>query len=89
MEVAGRQCGETELIEKVAPCSSHHATSADHALRGSTTAGSGGSTILNAPTVTFANAVTQVGMPQVAADLGDGKSGFISGFAAKGGGRLR
>ena len=49
----------------------------------------GWQTILNAPTVIFANAVTQVGMPQVAAALGDGKSGFISEFAAKGGGCLR
>lgn len=31
---------------------------------GSATAGAGGTTIVNTPTVTFANAVTQVGMPQ-------------------------
>lgn len=31
---------------------------------GSATAGAGGTTVLNTPTVTFANAVTQVGMPQ-------------------------
>jgi hypothetical protein len=31
---------------------------------GSATAGAGGSTVVNTPTVTFANAVTQVGMPQ-------------------------
>ena len=31
---------------------------------GSATAGSGGTTVVNTPTVTFANAVTQVGMPQ-------------------------
>ena len=31
---------------------------------GSTTAGAGGTTVFNTPTVTFANAVTQVGMPQ-------------------------
>jgi hypothetical protein len=31
---------------------------------GSATAGAGGSTVINTPTVTFANAVTQVGMPQ-------------------------
>ena len=31
---------------------------------GSATAGAGGTTVVNTPTVTFANAVTQVGMPQ-------------------------
>ncbi|WP_333827597.1 DUF2793 domain-containing protein [Pararhodobacter sp.] len=31
---------------------------------GSATAGAGGTTVINTPTVTFANAVTQVGMPQ-------------------------
>ena len=31
---------------------------------GSTTAGAAGTTVVNTPTVTFANAVTQVGMPQ-------------------------
>jgi hypothetical protein len=31
---------------------------------GSATGGAGGSTVVNTPTVTFANAVTQVGMPQ-------------------------
>jgi hypothetical protein len=31
---------------------------------GSATAGAGGTTVVNSPTVTFANAVTQVGMPQ-------------------------
>lgn len=31
---------------------------------GSATAGAGGATVINTPTVTFANAVTQVGMPQ-------------------------
>ena len=31
---------------------------------GSASAGAGGSTVINTPTVTFANAVTQVGMPQ-------------------------
>ena len=31
---------------------------------GSATSGAGGSTVINTPTVTFANAVTQVGMPQ-------------------------
>ena len=31
---------------------------------GSATAGAGGATVVNTPTVTFANAVTQVGMPQ-------------------------
>ena len=31
---------------------------------GSTTSGAGGTTVINTPTVTFANAVTQVGMPQ-------------------------
>lgn len=31
---------------------------------GSATAGAGGITVVNTPTVTFANAVTQVGMPQ-------------------------
>ncbi len=31
---------------------------------GSATAGAGGMTVVNAPTVTFANSVTQVGMPQ-------------------------
>lgn len=31
---------------------------------GSATAGAGGNTVINTPTVTFANAVTQVGMPQ-------------------------
>lgn len=31
---------------------------------GSTTPGAGGTTVVNTPTVTFANAVTQVGMPQ-------------------------
>jgi hypothetical protein len=31
---------------------------------GSATAGAGGRTVVNTPTVTFANTVTQVGMPQ-------------------------